>query len=207
MIGPDTLPTLPDDQHVLVRIQGEWFRYRSDDAARPVPSAVFPGAFNPLHIGHRHMAEVADSLLGVPVQFELSAVNVDKPPLGRDEIVRRATQFAARRTVWVTAAPTFMLKARLFPGATFVIGVDTLIRIADPKYYRNSEPLRDEAVTEIARRGGRFLVFGRLTAGHFLSASDLVLPEELRRLCQSVPESQFREDVSSTDLRRESEGP
>ncbi|HND56251.1 MAG TPA: hypothetical protein PLV92_27730, partial [Pirellulaceae bacterium] len=50
------------------------------------PRLVFPGAFNPLHDGHRHMAKWASDHLGQPVAFELSIENVDKPPLDFLEI-------------------------------------------------------------------------------------------------------------------------
>ena len=32
-------------------------------------------------------------------------------------------------------APLYTLKARLFPGSTFVVGYDTAIRLVMPKYY------------------------------------------------------------------------
>jgi hypothetical protein len=44
-------------------------------------------------------------------------------------------------------------------------------------------------------------VFGRVVNGGFLSVNDLNLPPALRELCDEVPESMFRADVSSTELR------
>jgi hypothetical protein len=45
-------------------------------------------------------------------------------------------------------------------------------------------------------------VFGRFLNGKFTTMSNVELPAALRRLCDEVPESAFREDVSSTELRR-----
>lgn len=36
-------------------------------------------------------------------------------------------------------APLYTLKARLFPGSTFVVGYDTAIRLVMPKYYGGQE--------------------------------------------------------------------
>ena len=63
-------------------------------------SAIFPGAFHPLHAGHRRMAQIAREWLGMPVQFELSVFNVDKPPLNYWEISDRVQQFDAGETLW-----------------------------------------------------------------------------------------------------------
>ena len=52
------------------------------EAEGPVPPALLPGSFNPLHLGHREMLAVA----GRPAAYELSVTNVDKPPLPEGEI-------------------------------------------------------------------------------------------------------------------------
>ena len=134
--------------------------------------------------------------------FELAIVNPDKPPLSAADAARRLAGFADREVVWLTRAPTFPEKARLFPGATFAIGVDTIVRVADPRYYGG----REELETAISILGAcRFLVFGRLAGERFETLDSLVLPDPLRALCDGVSEADFRADVSSTELRR-SEG-
>ncbi len=162
--------------------------------------AIFPGAFNPLHEGHRRMAEIAAQLLGVPVEFEISIENVEKPPLDFTEMEQRAAQFAGQ-TLWFTRAATFERKAELFPGATFIVGADTIRRIADPRYYDGNPKAAAAAIAHIAAAGCRFLVFGRTADGHFQILCGLNLPEPLAGLCREVPEEQFRADVSSTELR------
>ncbi len=167
------------------------------------PPALLPGAFHPLHVGHRRMAETAGRLLHRKVAFEISIENVDKPPLDFLEIRRRLEQFG-EATVWLTRAASFAAKAELFPGATFVVGIDTFKRIIDPRYYGGDAAARRTRLAQIAERDCRFLVFGRVLEGSFRRLEDVTVPEPLRGRCRAVDEATFREDVSSTALRRRS---
>lgn len=163
--------------------------------------ALFPGAFDPRHSGHRGMAAIAGQVLGCPIAHELSIENVDKPSLDFIEIEDRLTQFAGTETVWLTKAATFVAKAELFPGTTFVVGTDTIRRIADPDYYQSMKMTVGEVIDRITKTGCRFLVFGREERERFVSLSDLTLPAQLANLCQAVSENDFRDDISSTELR------
>ena len=163
--------------------------------------AIFPGAFNPWHEGHRRMAEVARRKLGVAVEHEIATVNVDKPPLDFIEMSARADQFAPAETLWFTRAPTFAEKSLIFPGAWFIVGADTIIRIAEPRYYDNNPQACAAALAQIAAQGCKFLVFGRTTAAGFQTLESLALPPELAAICQGVPADEFRADISSTELR------
>ncbi len=162
---------------------------------------IFSGAFNPRHRGHDRMVEVAQQVYGLHVEYEISLENVDKPPLDYYELARRLEQFGPEEPVWVTRAATFLEKAELFPAATFLVGADTLRRIADPKYYSTQAGAQD-AWQRIVAQGCRFLVFGRDLGKGFIRLGDLELPESLRAICREVPPEQFREDISSTALRR-----
>jgi nicotinamide mononucleotide (NMN) deamidase PncC len=167
------------------------------------PQALMPGAFNPVHKGHRQLAATAARRIGLTVGFELSAVNVDKPPLTDDEIRRRVRQFAWTAPVWVTRAPTFVEKARLFPGTVFVVGADTAERIVLPRYYGDSAERMHAALAEIRARDCRFLVGGRADAlGAFRCVERLEVPAEFRTLFEEIPEHEFRFDTSSTELRQ-----
>jgi hypothetical protein len=170
-----------------------------------VPSAgltVLPGSFHPLHEGHRTLARVAEIRLRTTVDFELSRVNVDKPGLPDDVIQRRAVQFREQARLWVTHAPTFAEKARLFPRATFVLGFDTALRLIDPRYAGNSISQRDRMLGEFADQGCRFLVGGRINAeGVFCVWEQDAVPAEFRDLFIALQEADFRVDISSTALR------
>jgi len=168
---------------------------------RTPPKCVLPGAFNPWHEGHQRMAELAGKMLSAPTVLELSIENMDKPPLDYLEIRRRLAQFPPEQTVYLTRAAAFEQKARLFPGATFVVGMDTLQRLVQPHYYGEDATARDRALRAIVGQGCHFLVFDRYVAGSLLRLKDLELPEELRAVCREVPPEVFCLDISSTTLR------
>lgn len=184
-----------------VCLEGPATERRGGEQQRYSSGVIFPGAFNPLHEGHRRMAAVASQLLGAPTEFELSLINVDKHPLRRFEATRRAAQLQAHGSVWLTRAATFAEKAELFPGAVFVVGADTMARIAHPRYYGDDDGRLDACVNALADHGCRFLFFGRTLDGVFHTLDALSLPERLAALCDEVPPEQFRVDVCSTDLR------
>ncbi|MBM4000898.1 MAG: hypothetical protein FJ297_15395 [Planctomycetes bacterium] len=164
---------------------------------------LFPGAFHPVHAGHWGIAAWAKRHFGCDVEFEISVENVDKPRLDYVELDTRLGPFPPQTTVWLTRAPTFAQKARCFPGSRFLVGADTIRRIADPKYYAN-EAGRDAAIDTIRELGCRFVVFGRREGDRFVTLDDLPLPSRLRALCEAVSEEAFRVDLSSTEVRARS---
>ena len=163
--------------------------------------AVLPGSFDPLHIAHRELAATASETLRQPVAFEMSIANVDKPPLSAACTRQRLAQFAGRYDAVLTRAPTFSQKAEILPNTTFVIGYDTAKRLFDPRYYQHDERMMTDALTQIRRRGGGFLVAGRLDDGIFRTLDDIQMPNELQDMFQALPEGRFRQDISSTELR------
>ena len=174
-----------------------------------VPAALLPGSFNPLHPGHRELRAAAAEILGFPPAYELSAANVDKPPLTPDELRRRLAAFGPGETAAITAAATFHQKAELFPGRAFIIGWDTAVRLVAPRYYADAgaaggtdgETAMLAALARMWAGGAQFLVAGRLDGGRFKTLDDVAVPAGFRPMFRAIPESLFRRDLSSTDLR------
>ena len=196
---------LPDLHHpgkLALYHRGTWTVYDEGDADRPRPRVVYPGAFQPLHDGHRRIAEIASARLVAPVHFEISLANVDKPDLSSHDLVQRISQFPADAAIWATRAASFAEKSRLFPGAVFLVGADTLIRILDLRYYGDDALAQGAAIREIASQGCRFLVFGRQVGKRFWTLADIAVPDDLHQRCEGVALEDFRMDVSSTALRR-----
>jgi hypothetical protein len=104
--------------------------------------------------------------------------------------------------VWLTRAPRFLDKAKLFPGATFVLGADTAVRLVDARYYGDDDNQVAQALDFFRAQGCRFLVAGRVDpAGRFLTLDDIAIPAAFRELFQAIAGTEFRMDVSSTQYR------
>jgi len=186
------------------------------EAPPTTPFAILPGSFNPPHQGHAAMRDLAEATLEIPVHYELSVRNADKPPLDFIEIARRLSQIRQQAGCLITAAGTFVEKVVLlrnaFPMAFsghpiwFVVGADTISRVGQPRFYGSTSDAK-LAIQQLSDLGARFLVFGREQDGEFVTLHTLlcagVLPPELAPLCESIQEGQFREDICSTEMRQE----
>jgi cytidyltransferase-like protein len=167
-----------------------------------IPRGVLAGSFDPLHEGHIQLVRTARAILGFPISFEISVLNVDKPPLRNTTVQRRLRQFAWRVNVELTRAPTFLDKARLFAGAVFVVGADTAERIVSPEYYANDESTMRNALRAIAECGCSFLVAVRANDfGQLQSLDSIAVPVDFRHLFRQIPATQFRLDLSSSAIR------
>ena len=146
-------------------------------------------------------------LLGVPVEYELSVANVDKPRLTDGVIATRVKQFDGVAPVWLTEAPRFAQKAELFPGVCFVVGLDTAIRLLDARYSGGTDA-RDAGLRRMLELRCTVLVGGRIDAhGVFRTWGEQagVLAEHAE-LFREIPTELFRADISSTQLRAVSGG-
>ena len=171
---------------------------RLTDSSPAEPAGLLPGSFHPLHDGHRDLRAAAEEILGGAVCYELSVFNVDKPPLDFLSIETRREQFTGSILALTTAA-TFVEKARRFPGATFVVGADTAVRVLDDRFYLDQDD-RERALAEIGELGCRFLVAGRVSDDSFLTLSEIET-DGFGSLFEELPADRFRVDLSSTALR------
>ncbi|TYZ57265.1 hypothetical protein PybrP1_008842 [[Pythium] brassicae (nom. inval.)] len=187
---------------------------------------VLSGSFNPLHQGHVALARAAQRLLQartgardpLPVAFEIAVANADKGAIAAAAVLQRVAQFTGsgggggglgRWPVLVTNATLFTQKASLLSGCAFVIGADTAVRIVDKKYYGDDEHAMVLTLQEIARRGCVFVVAGRFddkVAHRYVSAEEVLrdeIPAVFSTLFVPLGESDFRSDLSSTQLREQ----
>ncbi len=173
----------------------------------PQKPLVLAGSFNPLHDGHREMLAEASQLTGKTGYLEISIQNVDKPLLPRKELDRRAALIASDgMSLIVTRAPRFTEKSSVLPGAIFVIGFDTFVRLLDAKYYpdhvtRAASPV-ENSLGLIEENGCQFVVAGRIDDQQkFRELTQVSIPPRYRKMFIGLSESQFRSDISSTELR------
>ncbi|KAI0562529.1 Cytidyltransferase-like protein [Gracilaria domingensis] len=173
---------------------------------------IMPGAFNPLHYGHRELLAVAQSMYpDETAAFEISISNPDKRALEASEVRHRLEQFRDEDVVLITNAPLFSQKAEMLPNARFVIGTDTAIRLVQPKYYGGDREMI-KALIELKSKGCSFLVAGRLEqrkdrgkSDNFQTLKDLNIPFGFEDMFEEISSSSFRADISSTQIRKRSQ--
>jgi hypothetical protein len=191
----DALSQLLVGQHSIVEYTQPTYHARSVSNA-----TILSGSFNPLHDGHRALLHTAINVTGKPGYFELSVINVDKPTIPYQVVRQRATQFGTP-SLLLSRAPRFIDKAQLMPGSTFVLGYDTAIRLLERKYYVNGNI--DEMFRQIANTGCSFLVAGRRMEGQPFQLFDVdSVPKQWRQLFETLDESTFRYDISSSQIRQ-----
>jgi hypothetical protein len=180
--------------------------------AMPASQAVLLcGTFNPLHDGHRGMASTIEFQTGKTVVYSTTADSLHKPPLKVTELLDRAARakidhWEGRRhpILFTRNDPLFIDKARLYPGISFAIGLDTMERMLDAKWYGNGIDGLCATLAEIKRLGCRFYVFGRLIGESYRGVNDISLPgflSDYNDMFQGLP---GRWDISSTQLRTQS---
>lgn len=177
---------------------------------------VYSGSFNPLHQGHVLLAEASRKYMSskfgknFEIVFELAIKNADKPVIERTEIIRRVNQFRngefGSYPIVLTKRPLFHEKTQIFNNVCFIIGADTAIRLLDQKYYHNNPLEMVQTFASIQGSGSTFIVGGRKNSnGVFLTGCEIIeqsiMPEFFQKLFHCLSESEFRIDLSSTEIR------
>jgi hypothetical protein len=162
---------------------------------RPEPPAngngltLFPGAFNPPHEGHVWMAKEHGAT------FHVTINPPHKPALTVAEVLQRAKLLEGFPRIFTVGDPLYIDKARRFPGAKILIGVDALERMLDPKWGVEIAPL----LSELRQLGIRFLVADREINGTIQTLDHITgAPMDL---CERVLRPAQHLAMSSTKLR------
>ncbi len=177
---------------------------------------MLSGSFRPLHRAHRALLNAAQEVAGRDLLpcFEISVRNVEKPDIAITELQQRITQFQnAGDIVVITRSATFLEKARLMPGSTFVIGYDTAVRLFDDRFYSDTISSAPEspsiaAMNEIRSLHSNFIVGGRHDEyGTFKTVRDLQIPSGFASMLKEIPEELFADEISSTWIRKNASMP
>lgn len=169
------------------------------------PGIIMSGSFNPCHKNHVEMAMIASEKFGMPVDFEISLANVDKPPIDyislkeRLDSVKACMQDMGRHSagnIYLSNSPLFADKAVLFPGSVFLIGTDTLNRLFNSNYYRKGED-KQSLIEHFKKYNVSFLVFRR-------KGADICTGIDIPDICEIVSYEHYTDDgTSSTKIRNE----
>lgn len=163
---------------------------------------ILSGSFDPCHRKHLEMAKIASQKYGVPVHFEISLTNVDKPPMDYISLEDRISSIQAcydpdfMGDIFVTNTPLFAQKANIFPESTFILGADTMERLFNVKYYRPQDTTQS-LYKHFKEKRIDFLVFSR-------KGAKINISPEVRDIITIVPENDYIDDgISSTQIRKE----
>ncbi len=164
--------------------------------------AVLSGSFNPLHEGHKKLSVIASQQLNQDVIFELPLINAEKAPIDLAEARKRAVQFLGFDSLLLSRAPLFSQKAEFYPHSTFILGADTAARLVAPRFYGDDVEKMKASLEHLRSLGASFLVAGRSSKDEFKTLDDINIPASYREMFSEIPESAFKMDISSTDLRK-----
>ena len=109
--------------------------------------------------------------------------------------------------ITVNCAGKFIDKSDIYRNCIFVIGYDTVTRIIDCKYYKNNIIAMNIAIGKIIDRGCTFLIAGRKSEIKFdvfnqeFWEQHPELDDDNRTVFEGLTEEEFRNDISSTEIR------
>jgi len=167
LLYPDEIPmTDVTERAMTLFLEHPYFLGNGQREALPSSGSglvLFPGAFNPPHEGHKWLAKTHRAV------FHITTNPPHKPMLGVIEMVERAKLLEGMPRMFTRDDPLYLDKARRFPGARIILGVDAFERMLDPKWGVEIKPL----IKEFQTLGIRFLVADREVNGVVESMWDI----------------------------------
>ena len=152
--------------------------------------ALFPGAFNPPHAGHLGMVEAYVNYFGGPVAFAIESKSPHKGDLTVSNMLQRAKTLHHQDRLFTSGLPLYVDKANAYPGLGIILGVDSLIRLQDPKWGVN----KDDLILNFLKLRTQFYVTDRVIDGKLVRLNDISTELRCKRLTG-------RWDVSSSEVR------
>lgn len=164
---------------------------------------LFPGTFNPIHDGHMFMAEAVQDIGNVSTLYMITADSPHKPPLPVVTMLAKAVKIRmsdpTRCVLFTQNDPLFIDKARKFPGASFLVGADSVERLLDPRWYGGKPEAVVDMLDEFERLGTRFYVFGRDSGKGMVRMSDIPVIGHHKNMFVQMPDNKYA--ISSTQIR------
>lgn len=160
---------------------------------------IYPGSFNPYHAAHAVIAAKAQEKIKKPLVYEICVNNVDKSHIDIFDLYERCSSLKLNigSNNHILISNRALFKDKLYPAknCTAVVGMDTMLRIADLKYYQNWD--FQDFIASLKDNNNRFLVVHRLTSKDDISN---ILPI-IRPYCDFMTIDKKYQKISSSKIR------
>lgn len=161
------------------------------DSSEKVCRAIYPGAFNPAHEGHKAIAKKTHAVFNIEINPP------HKGQLSVAEILQRLKGLRHHDTILTSGCPLYVDKSDRFNNHPIVMGADAFLRMLDPKWGPEPKAL----LNRFSQNGTKIMVFGREINGKWVSADEAISRVPESASCYDLVPVDGRWDISSTQLR------